>query len=199
MRLKLGLVLFLVTVAGTAGANTVDFEIAGSQVCMFRDTLPLGSQYAPMGINFDGAGTVLNACANFAVTPHSGADLLAFHMFGYGTGQEVITFVEPVSLVSIWVTSTAGDDTFRLMDSNGLNATVVAQRSTWTQLSLKGTAITQVTLSEMGGRYLWLADDLTWTANLPTAPVESVPEPGMLGLLGGGFGLMGAVVRKLRN
>lgn len=198
MRFKLWLLLLLITGAGTAGANNIGFETAG-QACMFRDTLPLESQYAPMGINFDGAGTALNECANFAVAPHSGSDVLAFHVFGYGTGPEVITFAEPVSAVSIWVTSTAGDDTFRLMDSNGLNASVLALCSVWTQLSLAGPAITQVTLSETGGKYLWLADDLSWTANSPTAPVEAVPEPGMLALLGGGFSLMGAVGRRMRK
>jgi len=202
MRLKFWFALLLL--AGcTAWADTIDFEVANGK-CMFTDTHPLSSQYAYLGVSFSGGGTALDRCGNFGVSPHSGLDVMAFHMLGFGTGPEVISFAEPVANVSVWVTSTAGNDTFRLADNNGLSASVLALNSVWTQLSLTDTAITQVTLSELGGKYLWLADDLSWTTNAelgadPPLGADRVPEPGMLALLGSGFGALGVIVKRTRN
>jgi len=197
MRVKLLLLLLIVLAIGAGWAETLSFEMVGAK-CLFLDTTPLNNQFALDGVTFSGGGTALNRCANFAVAPHSGTDLLAFHIFGYGTGPEVITFADPVSSVSIWVTSTAGDDTFRLIDNNGLSASVLALNSVWAQLTLMGPAFTQVTLSEQGGKYLWLADDLTWTSAASEQP-SPVPEPNMLALMGTGFGLIGTMAKRFRG
>ena len=110
-----------------------------------------------------------------------------------------MTFDSPQSAVSIFAAGAGGTDTFRLdaFDAGGnlvSSDTETALAGTYALLSVSGTGITRVVITETTGFGVFVLDDLSFT---PATSV--VPEPttfALFGLMAAGAGFCGWRRRK---
>jgi hypothetical protein len=202
--------------AGRAGVITFDEPfVAGvpnPAASAFSYTHPLTEFYAPMGVHFSGpgfnsGGAILSDDSNFGVPAHSGTNFLAFNrnasygffppwlppfFGGTATDPETISFDDPQSSVSIWAAGGFRAHTFQMQAfdaANHLLATETLTTQDWSQLTVSGSDIQSVTLTEIGKPWdSWVYDDLSFT---PAAGVSGdpngAPEPASLTLLGLGI------------
>jgi hypothetical protein len=206
MKIRLALMMLVLSCSVAAYAGSVDFETPGAP-CMFGNATPLTSAYSSVGVNFAGGnGAILNNCANFGVNAHSGSYFLAFNASAQNldssipTTPEVITFDNSVSNVSIWVAS-GNDGSYSLSDNNGVVSNFSGvPGGFWVQLSLNDANISSVTLN---GPRIFVADDLSWSGDatrVDPSTQSAVPEPSSLVLLGSGLlSFAGVIRRKIRG
>jgi hypothetical protein len=191
----------------------------------FAETSPLTQLYAPMGVHFSGpdafsGGAILNdgtgaGFADFGISAHSGSNFLAFNrnasyggmpfmppfFGGKASDPETISFDAPQSAVSIWAAGGWMPHNFQIQAfdaGNHLLATDTIITQGWSELSVSGSGITSVVLTETGGPWdSWVYDDLSFAGDggpigQPSGGPASAPEPAGLVLLGlGGLGLAG--------
>ena len=192
-----------------------------SSAYIFNPATPLTEFYAPMGVHFSGpsggsGGAILSDGANFGISAHSGRNFLAFNrnaaysggiwylpvFAGGGTASdpETITFDDPQSSVSIWAAGGFAAHKFQMQAfgvSDNLLATDTLTTKGWSELTVSGSGIESVTLTEIGHAWdSWVYDDLSYTpiasagigADFKTE-TRAAPEPASLALLGlGGAG-----------
>lgn len=209
--------------------------VPNSAPTTFAFASPLTQLYAPMGVHFAGpdafsGGVILNdgsafGFADFGVTAHSGSNFLAFNrnatygppfpIFSFPGGSasdpETISFDAPQSQVSIWAAGGWLPHNFQMQafDAGGnLLATDTLITQGWSQLTVSGSGIASVVLTETGGPWdAWVYDDLSFTADAgggvtgvvdPSGDPKGAPEPAGLVLLGlGGLGFAGWLRRRV--
>lgn len=144
--------------------------------CLFMQTIPLRTEYLPLGVNFTGpapldGGAILDACSNFFVTGYSGSNFLAFNntAAGYLTGgfaqtPETISFTSPVAAVSLLVGSSLEGAEVRLDAYDAANVLVASNSRVMTSglapLGVSAPSISRVILSGGG---VFVADNLRFT------------------------------------
>jgi len=182
--------IFLACCVGTqanAAGITVNFDDQFAELT-FADTVPLTSQYEPLGITFSGAvlpepsvgGSILNEGSGFGFSARSGSNFLAFNVHDR---IENIHFENAIGYASIWGAS-AHSGTFTLNAYNAygtlLDTATANFSSAWTPLSVASDGITRLEL--VGNNSSYAYDDLYFTS--------AVPEPSIWAMLGSGlFGL----------
>jgi hypothetical protein len=175
-------------------AVTIDFEsVPQSQ---WND---IGNWYSGSGVTFSGA-MILNANETPNTTywldstnypPHSAVQVMSAPYDPYGNAATITgTFASPVKYVSVYYTS----DSDLFLEAYDAASNLIAQDSGGANtgssalLQVSGNNIAYVSIHDAGGFYT--ADDLTF----------SVPEPGILPLLGLALSLLGMVgIRKKFN
>lgn len=121
-------------------AGAIDFEIGGP--CIFLQATPLSTEYQASGVTFAApggtpGGAILNQCAGFGVTPHSGANYLAHSReAAYPDNTipicfQIIQFTNRVFNVSLYVAGLEASSTYTFngCDKLGLDMTPVTVTS----------------------------------------------------------------------
>ena len=193
--MKLLIAFGLIVFPGFALATDISFEELGTQPSTFDAATPVNDKYLSYGVKFRGpggstelGGDLLND-STFTMHAHSGNNFLALTT---GMGPEELTFTSAQNQVSIYAgsvdTSKGGHFTLAAYDAGG---TQVATNSiqlaygTWGQLSVTAPSISKVILSETGGAFTYVYDDLHFSP---------VPEPASVAVIG--FGALALIRRK---
>ena len=174
-------------------AGSIDFELGGP--CTFQQASPLRNEYQSLGVTFAApagspGGAILNQCAGFGVSPHSGANYLAFSRDGLYSDNsvpfpfELMLFNNPVFNLSLYVAGIEASSTytFDARDKFGASMpslTVTSASGQWTQVVLPMPNIVWVGLTSPS--LALLVDDISWIEAASTAP-NPVPEPATLSL-----------------
>lgn len=182
-------------------AGSIDFELGGP--CTFLQASPLSNEYQSLGVTFAApagspGGAILNQCAGFGVTPHSGSNYLAFSREGLYADNtvpypfELILFNNPVFNLSLYVAGLEANSTytFDARDKSGASMpslTVTSASAQWTQVVLPMPNIVWVGLTSPANALL--VDDLSWIEAASTAP-NPVPEPATISLTAAALALL---------
>ncbi|MCX6591026.1 MAG: PEP-CTERM sorting domain-containing protein [Acidobacteria bacterium] len=182
-------------------AGSIDFEI-GAGRCAFSGSpsTALTTEYAGSGVTFSGpsaidGGATVDQCGNWGINAHSGTAFLAFNAFavsslaggGAPIGPETLTFSSLVTDVSIWA-SVGRDITLTAFDGSGKqvgSSSVANAAGSWNLLQVSAPGIATAVLSYSGPVAIF--DDLNFTPG-----GTAVPEPGTLGFLVVGLGVVTA-------
>jgi hypothetical protein len=162
----------------TCGGTLINFDAAYAP-CGFGMTTRLTTQYLDQGVIFEGSGidggAVLNQCAGFGVSGHSGQNLLAFNTAsrladgGTPQGPQTLRFTTPVSSVQVLAGSatSTGTITLRAYKGEQLVATRVASlTTTMAPLLVVASGITRAVITSTAPSFV--VDDLCFVQSCPT-------------------------------
>ena len=183
-----------------AGTTLIHFDDI-SAPCAFVQTQRLTSEYAALGVIFEGpggndGGAILHECGNFGVSGHSRPNFLAFndhaHLSDGGVprGPETMHFAPPVSTVQISAArghSSGGTVSLHAYDgSNALvDSATITLSFTLTPVAVSGSGIVRVVVSSTSS--VFVLDDLAFSSGNGGCPttydVYFGTDPGALELI----------------
>jgi hypothetical protein len=155
----------------TSAGHTITFD-PGTAPCTFEFAVPLGEEYADLGVHFSGpdddtGGAILNQCGSFGVDAHSGEEFLAFSTLTFAIPPERIAFDDPQRTVSLYVANGFGDGTSTYKLKGRLDGEVVARKKIttaelgWLQIKVSAeSGMDKITLTGTTPDGAFVVDDL---------------------------------------